>query len=109
MSGAGGLADSVEDRRVRRNSETDRRDTRKGFSLCVVRDTKRRIDLDRLSGKESREMGERRIGVGSRPTLLALMPPATLNGLDLGDMVDGIRHTYDESSRTTWFDLNRVL
>jgi hypothetical protein len=79
MSGAGDLADSIEDRMAPRNGGLGRPDTDRGFTVSAVDSTKRRIDFRWLSGKESCEMGEHRIGVGNCPMLLALVPSATLN------------------------------
>ncbi len=69
----------------------------------------RRIDLKRLSRKESPQIGERRIGVGNRPILLALMPAATGDGLDLSHALGGIGKKHYEPSCVTWLDLNWVL
>jgi len=70
--------------------------------------TKRRVHLDRLSGKEGQQLGDGVIGVGNRPILLLVMPAATDDGLDLRHALGGIGNEHDEPSRLPWPDLNRA-
>ena len=63
--------------------------------------TKRRLNLDRLPGKESLQMAKRAIGVGGGPALFVLMPAPTRDGFNLGNQIRGVRHEDHEPPRAT--------